>query len=76
MQRAQVDERCQYFREISLLLSVPRTATIKADGFCDLYRLEKDQFDLTISRYPAFKESIRVLAAKRREEVEAKYKNT
>lgn len=65
----------QFFGEISLLLSVPRTATIKADGFCDLYRLEKDQFDLAISRYPAFKESIRVLAARRREEVEAKAKS-
>ncbi len=62
----------QFFGEISLLLSMPRTATIKAAGFCDLYRLEKEQFDIVVEQYPAFKESIRVLADKRREEILAK----
>ncbi|MBN2875337.1 MAG: cyclic nucleotide-binding domain-containing protein, partial [Spirochaetales bacterium] len=61
----------QFFGEISLLLSMPRTATIKATGFCDLYRLDKENFDLVVDRYPDFKESIRVLAEKRREEVGA-----
>jgi len=61
----------QFFGEISLLLSMPRTATIKAAGFCDLYRLEKDQFDVVVEQYPEFKRSIRVLAEKRREEVQA-----
>jgi CRP-like cAMP-binding protein len=61
----------QFFGEISLLLSMPRTATIKATGFCDLYRLGKESFDAVIERYPDFKESIRVLAEKRKEEVEA-----
>jgi len=61
----------QFFGEISLLLSMPRTATIKAAGFCDLYRLEKDQFDVVVEQYPEFKQSIRVLAEKRREEVQA-----
>jgi len=61
----------QFFGEISLLLSMPRTATIKAAGFCDLYRLEKDQFDVVVEQYPEFKASIRMLAEKRREEVQA-----
>jgi len=61
----------QFFGEISLLLSMPRTATIKAAGFCDLYRLEKDQFDVVVEQYPDFKQSIKVLAEKRREEVQA-----
>lgn len=60
----------QFFGEISLLLSMPRTATIKATGFCDLYRLDKESFEQVIERYPDFKESIRVLAEKRKEEVE------
>jgi voltage-gated potassium channel len=62
----------QFFGEISLLLSMPRTATIKAAGFCDLYRLEKDQFDVVVEQYPDFKQSIRLLAEKRREEVQAR----
>ncbi|OHD21393.1 MAG: hypothetical protein A2Y38_09810 [Spirochaetes bacterium GWB1_59_5] len=61
----------QFFGEISLLLSMPRTATIKAAGFCDLYRLVKDQFDVVVEQYPDFKQSIKVLAEKRREEVQA-----
>lgn len=61
----------QFFGEISLLLSMPRTATIKAAGFCDLYRLEKDQFDVVVEQYPEFKASIRMLAEQRREEVQA-----
>lgn len=62
----------QFFGEISLLLSMPRTATIKAAGFCDLYRLDKEHFDIVVEQYPDFKESIRVLADKRREEIMAK----
>ncbi|MBU0927700.1 MAG: ion transporter [Spirochaetes bacterium] len=64
----------QFFGEISLLLSLPRNATIKASSFCDLYRLDKEHFDIVIERYPDFKESIRVLAAKRREETESRRK--
>lgn len=61
----------QFFGEISLLLSMPRTATIKATGFCELYRLDKDQFSIVVEQYPEFKQSIQVLAEKRREEVQA-----
>jgi len=62
----------QFFGEISLLLSMPRTATIKAAGFCDLYRLDKEHFDVVVEQYPKFKESIRVLADKRRGEILSK----
>ncbi|MDX9898668.1 MAG: cyclic nucleotide-binding domain-containing protein [Spirochaetia bacterium] len=60
-----------YFGEISLLLSLPRNATIQATGFCDLYRLDKKQFDIVVEQYPDFKESMRKLASKRRKENEA-----
>jgi len=61
----------QFFGEISLLLSMPRTATIRALEFCDLYQLNKDQFDHVIEHYPEFKHSIQVLAEERRDKVEA-----
>ena len=59
----------QFFGEIALLLSVPRTATIKAKEYCDVYRLEKEIFDRVIERYPDFAETIGKLAEKRREEL-------
>lgn len=61
----------QFFGEISLLLSTPRTATIRALEFCDLYQLNKDQFDHVIDRYPEFKHSIQMLAEERKNEVAA-----
>jgi voltage-gated potassium channel len=61
----------QFFGEIALLLSTPRTATIKAREYCDLYRLDKETFDRVVSRYPEFAETIQELAESRRAENEA-----
>ena len=61
----------QFFGEIALLLSMPRTATIRAREYCDLYRLDKDNFDKVIQRYPDFAERINELAEKRKAESEA-----
>jgi voltage-gated potassium channel len=61
----------QFFGEIALLLSMPRTATIRAREYCDLYRLDKDNFDRVIQRYPDFAERINELAEKRKAESEA-----
>ena len=58
----------QFFGEIALLLSMPRTATIKAQEYCDLYRLEKETFDRILTRYPDFAENIQKLAEERRAE--------
>lgn len=71
------DERIHYatlgsghfFGEIALLLSMPRTATIKSREYCDLYRLDKDTFDRVLSRYPEFAETITAMAEKRRAEI-------
>jgi len=60
----------QFFGEIALLLSMPRTATIRAREYCDLYRLDKDNFDRVIQRYPDFAERINELAEKRKAEIE------
>jgi voltage-gated potassium channel len=61
----------QFFGEIALLLSMPRTATIRSLDFCDLYKLDKDTFDTVLARHPGFKETIAELAEKRKHEVEA-----
>ncbi|MBA7587759.1 hypothetical protein ES708_29797 [subsurface metagenome] len=60
----------QFFGEIALLLSMPRTATIRAREYCDLYRLDKDNFERVIQRYPDFAERINELAEKRKAEIE------
>ncbi len=58
----------QFFGEIALLLSMPRTATIIAREYCDLYRLDKDTFDRVLTRHPGFAETIQELAERRRAE--------
>ncbi|MCK5201439.1 MAG: cyclic nucleotide-binding domain-containing protein, partial [Spirochaetales bacterium] len=58
-----------FFGEIALLLSMPRTASIIAKGYCDLYSLDKETFDTILGRYPLFAENIKTLAEKRREEI-------
>ncbi|MBN2049900.1 MAG: cyclic nucleotide-binding domain-containing protein, partial [Spirochaetales bacterium] len=64
-----------FFGEIALLLSSPRTATIKATEYCDLYRLDKETFDGIIARYPDFEASVKELAEKRKAEIEAAKKS-
>jgi voltage-gated potassium channel len=59
----------QFFGEIALLLSTPRTATIRAREYCDLYRLDKAAFDRVIARYPDFAATIKELAGRRRAEI-------
>lgn len=61
----------QFFGEIALLLSMPRTATIKAREYCDLYRLDKNTFDVVLSGHPDFRKEIGTMAAKRRLEIDA-----
>jgi voltage-gated potassium channel len=59
----------QFFGEIALLLSMPRTATVKARVYCDLYVLDKDTFDNILQRYPSFAKKIEQLADERRKEL-------
>lgn len=59
----------QFFGEIALLLSMPRTATVKARVYCDLYVLDKDTFDNILQRYPSFARNVEQLADERRKEL-------
>jgi voltage-gated potassium channel len=61
----------QFFGEIALLLSTPRTATVRAREYCDLYRLDKATFDRVITRYPEFAARIKRMANQRRAELDA-----
>ena len=59
----------QFFGEIALLLSMPRTATVRARVYCDLYVLDKDTFENILQRYPSFAKRIEQLADDRRREL-------
>lgn len=59
----------QFFGEIALLLSTPRTATVKANVYCDLYVLDKDTFNNILQRYPRFAKQVEEMAEARREEL-------
>lgn len=43
-----------FFGEIALLMDTPRTASIRALDYCDLYYLDKDTFTSIILHYPDF----------------------
>lgn len=47
-----------FFGETSLLLEKPRNATVRAVSFCNIYSLDKPNFDLLISKYPDFQKEI------------------
>ncbi len=59
----------QFFGEIALLLATERTATIRANDYCDIYRLDQETFNRIIERYPGFAEHIREHAEQRRQEM-------
>ncbi len=54
-----------FFGEIALIKRTPRTATIKAVECCDLYALNKMNFDQILQRHPEFAEHIQKITAKR-----------
>lgn len=47
-----------FFGEMSLISNRPRSATVKAGSFCDLYVLHKDSFKRVTDAYPHFKDHI------------------
>jgi voltage-gated potassium channel len=55
----------QFFGELALLFSQPRTASVRAVDYCDLYTLDKDTFDQVLTRYPEFAVHIKEVADER-----------
>jgi voltage-gated potassium channel len=55
-----------FFGEIALLTSAPRNATVRADDYCDMYTLDKKNFDEILTKYPDFALEIKAKARERR----------
>ena len=55
----------EYFGEIGLILTSPRTANVVATGQCDLFILEKSDFKRIMQDNPQFAEALCTLAKER-----------
>ena len=55
----------EFFGEISLLLSQPRTASVRAATACNLFVLHKADFDRVLKDHPQFAGSLRETVKKR-----------
>lgn len=62
----------QFFGEIALLEKVTRSADIKAKTYCDLYTLDKENFDIIIKRYPTLKKKFEEVTYKRKSDLVTK----
>lgn len=51
-------EEGAHFGEIALTGKSARTRSVRTTGFCELYKLSKDAFDLFLAKYPEFKAHI------------------
>lgn len=60
-----------FFGEIALLLDTPRTASIRALDYCDLYYLDKNTFKSIILHYPEFAKHIDKLIKEREHHTES-----
>lgn len=56
-----------FFGEIALLHSQPRTAGIRAIEYCDLYALDKNTFERVLTHYPDFAVHVHEMAEQRQE---------
>src|SRR5262249_23238715 len=55
----------QFFGELALLFSQPRSASVRAVNYCDLYTLDKDTFDRVLTRYQDLAAHIKEAANRR-----------
>lgn len=55
-----------FFGEMALVANLPRTATVKARSFCNLYRLDRSTFEKIISDFPEIAEQIKEKAKSRK----------
>lgn len=56
-----------FFGEIALLLHRPRSASIRAVDFCDLYSLDKETFERILAYFPDFSAHIQEEARRRQQ---------
>ena len=58
------------FGEIALFRHKPRTASVVAQTYCDLYSLSTTAFDIVAEQYPSFAKEIEKIAIQREDELE------
>ncbi|MBI4444071.1 MAG: cyclic nucleotide-binding domain-containing protein, partial [Acidobacteria bacterium] len=58
----------QFFGEMALILDQPRTASVRAVDYCDLYMLRKSSLERILLRHPAIAATITDIAKQRQEE--------
>lgn len=51
--------------EICLLFKCRRVASVRADSVCDLYSLDRDDFDMILKKFPKMKQTMRNAAEER-----------
>lgn len=56
----------EFFGEMALVANVPRTATVKARSFCNLYRLDRNTYEKIISDFPEIADQIEEKAKSRK----------
>ena len=54
-----------YFGEICLLAKLRRTATIKAETFCNMYSLDQADFSQVLSEFPQMRARMEAVARER-----------
>ncbi|NNC93968.1 MAG: cyclic nucleotide-binding domain-containing protein [Chitinophagales bacterium] len=57
------------FGEIALFMNTKRTATVRADTYCDLYRLDQSACKRVLDRFPHIAKKIQSIAKKRSDEL-------
>ena len=61
-----------FFGEMALLLDQPRTATVRAMDYCDVYSLSKTAFDHVLVRHPDVAERVKQIAKQRETELKGR----
>ena len=56
-----------FFGEIALLSSQPRTASVRTLDYCDMYSIDRETFEKVLNHYPEFAKNIREIAKERLE---------
>lgn len=54
-----------FFGELALLHEQPRTATVRATSYCDMYTLDRESFAKTLSQYPDFAAHVEAVSEER-----------
>ena len=54
-----------FFGEMALVFDQPRSASVRAIDYCDLYRLDRDLFDHVLTHFPDIAEKVKARAAER-----------